>query len=188
MNKPISQRKNPRLKEYDYGSPGFYFVTINTHNREKILSQIASQNAVRAAAYGGPPPFNANDRTIAPPIVMLTRYGEIVRKYIERIDISYNNARVDQYAIMPNHIHLVIQITEPRNGPPWAAARTANLIRMINSLKTLTSKEAGFTLWHRGYFDHIIRTDEDLYNTRRYVKYNASKHLLNQEEGHDTHA
>ena len=185
-------RENPRLKEYDHGTPGYYFVTMNTKKEiGNILSKIVPNPAVRAAAHGGPSPSDYGNAHTDLPIVILTPIGEMVRQYIDNINEVYDNAKVDEYAIMPNHVHLIIQITEPGSGPPWAAARTANLAnltKMMNSLKTLTSKKAGFSLWHRGFYDRVIRTEEDLYNTRRYVKYNASKHFLKQEEGHDTHA
>ena len=34
------KRKQIRLKEYDYSTPGYYFVTICTQNRKEILSKI----------------------------------------------------------------------------------------------------------------------------------------------------
>ncbi len=194
------ERKKPRLKDYDYGTPGYYYVTINTQERNAdILSHIIpvppfknaylQNNAVRAAAHGGPPAPGYGDASIEPPIVVLTPIGEMVRKYIENINFVYENARIDVYTIMPDHVHMIIQITEPGvGGPPWAAARTADLVKMIDSFKTLTAKKAGFTLWHRGYYEHIIRNDEDLYNTRNYITCNASKHYMKYCKGLDTHA
>ncbi len=194
------ERKNPRLKNYDYGTPGYYFVTINTQKRNTdILSHIIlappsqnahlQNNAVRAAAHGGPLAPALGDASIEPPIVILTPIGEMVRKYIENINFVYENARIDMYTIMPDHVHIIIQITEPSSsGPPWAAARTADLVKMMDSFKALTTKNAGFALWHRGYYEHIIRNEEDLYNTRNYIICNASKHYMKYCKGLDTHA
>lgn len=39
-----NKRKKIRLKEYDYSTPGYYFVTICTQNRKEILSKIINSN------------------------------------------------------------------------------------------------------------------------------------------------
>ena len=39
-------RKRIRLPEYDYSSPGAYFVTVCTHDRRCILSRIAVGDGV----------------------------------------------------------------------------------------------------------------------------------------------
>ena len=36
----IPKRKPTRLKDYDYSTPGVYFITVCTHNREHFLSNI----------------------------------------------------------------------------------------------------------------------------------------------------
>ena len=69
---------------------------------------------------------------------------------------------------------------DPGDGPPRAAAPTVALPKIINTLKGLTSKKIGCSLWQRGYYEHIIRNDEDLQNTRQYIRDNPLKWLLNQ--------
>ncbi len=304
-NRP--KRKNPRLREYDYSQPGFYFVTISAAERRiNLFSQLVPVGAatpggphaeapvaastspgsppappvgaatpggphaeapvaastspgsppappvgaatpggphagapvaastspgsppappVGAATLGGPhagapvaastspgsppaPPVGAATPGGPPagaPVAILTPLGSMIREHIEKINTLYGNARVDAYAIMPDHVHLIIQILDPAGGPPReaggppgvaaptaaaasATTKGANVIKILDSLKGITSHKAGRSIWQRSFYDHVIRTDADLYNARRYVKYNASKHLLNQEEGHDTHA
>ncbi len=36
----LPERKNPRLKDFDYSSPGAYFITICANNRRKLFSEI----------------------------------------------------------------------------------------------------------------------------------------------------
>ena len=84
MNLP--QRKPNRLPNFDYSTPGAYFITICTENRKPILSRIVGGGA-----------FDA-------PHTQLTKPGQIVQRYI----LSGNRIRgvtVDKYVIMPNHIH-----------------------------------------------------------------------------------
>ena len=55
----LPKRKASRLPEYDYSTPGAYFVTICTHNRQCILSDII----VGADAPGGPQPRLTDKKT-----------------------------------------------------------------------------------------------------------------------------
>ena len=77
----LPKRKPTRLKGYDYSQNGYYFVTICTHNKKCILSNIVG-----------------DDAHIVP-----SKYGIIVEKYISNI------VGIDKYVIMPNHIHLIIK-------------------------------------------------------------------------------
>ena len=58
----LPKRKSPRLKEYDYSTPGAYFITICTHNRECILGDIVGQG-------------------LAPAEINLSQYGKITERY-----------------------------------------------------------------------------------------------------------
>ena len=71
----LPQRKAIRLPEYDYSTPGAYFVTICTHDRQCILSDII----VGADAPGGPRGENPRPHKIP---------GEIVRRYAFAGDCS----------------------------------------------------------------------------------------------------
>ena len=94
----LPKRKPPRLPEYDYASPGAYFVTICTKDRRCILSDITAGAA---------------------PCLQLTDTGKIVEQYILSTE-RMTGFHVDNYVIMPNHIHMILRID---NGPPPPAAR-----------------------------------------------------------------
>ena len=96
MRKTISKRKNIRLKEYDYSMDGYYFITICIKNRLKILGKIN----VGVALQGDPKSEN----------VILSEKGKVVKKHIENCEKIYDNVRIDDYIIMPNHIHLIIEL------------------------------------------------------------------------------
>ena len=85
----IYNRKTTRLKNYGYSSAGAYFITICSHNKKCIFSNIVGGGALDA------------------PQNKLSNIGKIVEKYI----ISTNNiqgVKIDKYIIMPNHIHLIL--------------------------------------------------------------------------------
>ena len=153
---PQPERKRLRLPDHDYSSPGAYFVTICTKDRRCILSRIT----VGADALGGP-------------ILTLTRTGEIVKKYI----LSSNRVvglSVDQYVIMPNHVHLLLTIT-PAKGPSKAPAPTnAVLPHAIGTLKRFVNAEIGENIWQRGYYEHVIRGEKDYRNIWDYIDRNPA--------------
>ena len=96
MNEP--KRKQIRLSYYDYNSVGAYFVTICTHEKRRILSDVTVGALHEAPAAS----------------VRLTPAGEIVRRVLETLPQRFPDLRIDHSVIMPNHIHLLLRITGER--------------------------------------------------------------------------
>ena len=111
----LPKRKRLRLEQYDYSSPGAYFVTFCTKDRQCILSDIT----VGADALGGPD-------------VNLTDTGRIVEKYILSTD-NIPGIHVDKYVIMPNHVHLLL-LVDAVYGPPRASAPTRLTIDLAKGM------------------------------------------------------
>ena len=102
------------------------------------------------------------------PYTELSEYGQIVEQYLRRIP------GMDQFVIMPNHIHMIISI-DPENGSMWASTPTKPLSSLIRSSKTLTSKAANTSLWQRSYYDHIIRNEADYLRIWQYIDQNPAR-------------
>jgi REP element-mobilizing transposase RayT len=81
-------RKSIRLKKYDYSSPGEYFITICTHNRECILGEIVGDK------------------------MQLSLIGKVVQECWEKIPRHFSNVETDAFIIMPNHVHGIIIIND----------------------------------------------------------------------------
>ncbi len=156
---PYPVRKYHHLKHYDYSQPGFYFVTICAKVRNQNI--FSSLLPVGAADPGGPR-------------LQLTPLGQIVDQLIQGIDCAYPDVHVDQYIIMPDHVHLLIQLTG--DGPPGSAAPTS-LPQVINALKGFTTRTWGKPVWQDDYYDHILRNPQDLSETRSYIVQNPSARL-----------
>ena len=158
----LPKRKSLRLPDYDYSAPGAYFVTICTHDRRCILSDIV----VGADALGGPQ-------------VALTETGKIVEKYL-RSSNSITGLTVDKYVIMPNHIHILFRVDgtcfESNNGPPRASAPTAAMIpNAVGAIKRLTQRELGQMIFQRSYHEHVIRNEADYRQVWEYIDTNPAK-------------
>lgn len=100
----LPKRKRNRLKGYDYGQNGGYFLTLCTYKRKKMLSRIV-------VGEGFPLP---NEDNVFP--AKLTVYGQIVDKYIKLLIERYPEIKIDKYVIMPNHIHILAVVDKGSFG------------------------------------------------------------------------
>ena len=148
----MEKRKPTRLKEYDYSTPGAYFVTICTKDKKHILSNIA-----------------VGEGLCALPKNTLTQTGEIVEESLKYINENIDGITIDKYVIMPNHIHIIIVIenTGGHGGPP--------LQNIINRFKSYTTNRVGRIIWQRSFHDHIIRNREDYLSIWQYIEENPAK-------------
>ena len=153
--KNLPERKKIRLKEYDYSQNGAYFITICTQNKECILSSI--------------PTIEAED--IRP---ILSEYGNIVDTAIKEIEKHYNDITVDNYVIMPNHIHLILVISVPDSGRIISAP---TVMRVIGQMKRIVSKQIGFSIWQKSFIEHIIRDEDDYIRRYKYIENNPYRWL-----------
>ena len=195
----LPKRKSIRLPDYNYSSPGAYFVTICTQNRRRILSAIS----VGAAALGGPsvgadtpggPSVGADapggpsvgaDAPGSPsvgadalggPCLQLTDTGKVVEQHILSAD-RIPGFHVDKYVIMPNHIHMILRIDREAaysdSGPPRAAAPTVS--DAVGALKRLVNRQVGENIWQRSFHEHVIRNENDYLEIWEYIENNPVK-------------
>ena len=136
MKKNLPQRKNIRLKYYDYSTPGLYFVTICIKNRREILGHI-----------------KYND-------IKLTKEGYIARKNIKKI---FEGITIDEYVIMPNHIHMLISLD---------GQNEVTLSRIIKQYKGVVTKQIGYSIWQKLYYEHVIRNEKEYYIVKEYIRNN----------------
>ena len=155
----LPKRKPIRLPDYDYSSPGSYFVTICTKDRRCILSDIS----VGADALGGP-------------CLQLTDTGKVVDQYVLSMERMIG-FRVDKYVVMPNHIHMILSIdseaASPDSGPPRASAPTVS--DAVGALKRLVNRRLGHDIWQRSFHEHVIRNDNDYREIWQYIDANPAK-------------
>ena len=163
------RRKNIRLKGYDYSSNGSYFITICTNVRNRYLSSIS----VGEAALGLP-------------LIELTDIGKIVNDNIRKIGQVYEFADVIKYVIMPDHVHMILFISDLHDemtGRPGAASPTKSVPLIINGLKTISTKQIGYSVWQRSYHDHIIRSEKEFLQIYDYIENNPinwANNIFNQ--------
>ena len=143
-------RKKNRLEGFDYSLPGRYFITFCTKDRKDILGTI---------------PF-VYDLEFAH--IVLSTIGKLTETAILSISSAYPTVSVDKYTIMPDHVHLMLNLSE---GSP-------DISRIINQTKRKASVSAGHSLWQSGFYDHVIRNESDYLETIQYMENNIKKRIL----------
>ena len=172
----LKKRKTPRYQSFDYNSSGVYFITICTQNRRCILSRI-----VGTGVPDCPPSPRSIVGTGVPdcPRPELTKYGQIADNYIKQLNDFYNHLSVEEYVIMPNHIHLLLWVKENKNTLENGQSRTpvptnierANSAcsRFVSTFKRFCNKEYGENIWQARFYDHIIRNRDDYEEHVKYI-------------------
>jgi len=170
----IRWRKSNRLKNFDYSSKGWYFITICTENRHKYFGNVQNQKMI------------------------LNKYGEIANKFWLEIPKHYSSIDIDKFVIMPNHVHGIVIIrgqNKDRNvdmnvGTGHCPVPTMKmninennyglLSKVINGYKNVTTKIIRYKLnnylfhWQRSYYDQIIRNLRSLQKIRNYIESNPA--------------
>jgi REP element-mobilizing transposase RayT len=152
-------RRSIRLKGYDYSQEGTYFITICTYKKQNIFGEIVNKT------------------------MKLNEYGEIANKYWNDIPIHYPNVQLDEYVIMPNHVHGILIVGAYNYTPQQQNEK--NVFRSPS--KTIGAIVRGYKIgvttwfyknttiynvWQRNFYEHIIRDIDDLSRIRKYIKDN----------------
>ena len=155
MSEKLPRRKSPRLKEYDYNDTAVYFITICIQHRKCLLSNVVGTGVLDC------------------PRIELTEYGRIAEKYIKQLNDFYNHISIKDYVIMPNHIHILLFVRE--NGSPRTSTptkQTSFVSHFVSTFKRFCNKEYGENIWQRGFYDHVIRGQEDYEEIAKYIHEN----------------
>lgn len=168
----LPKRKHPRLKNYDYSSNGYYFITFCVENPKVMLSTVELSSVGRGL-----------DPAVAKATVSLTDYGKIVEEEILGVQEKYEIVKIDKYCIMPNHVHLIIAIDDYEVS---AGSRPRPTVPDI--MKIIKSKSArrfnqldntpGRKVYQTSYMDEIIGSVKYYEEVWRYIDENPAKWLI----------
>jgi REP element-mobilizing transposase RayT len=156
-----------RLRGYDYAENGWYFLTLCTFDRRPHFGSIIDRK------------------------MNLFRKGTIVKEEWEKSFQIRKELSLETYVIMPNHLHAIVII----KGASFVETTGRSSLQKINvypkgpATKSVSSFIAGFKsastkrinleennakrpIWQANYYDHIIRSEKELYAIREYIKNN----------------
>ena len=170
-------RKAQRLAGYNYSQDGYYFITFCTHNKNTYLGKIVND----------PEANELGDACKQDIHMLLSIHGITVNDAIKMMDDRYTNLSVETYCIMPNHVHLIIQIKNDSQihelpEPFKFGARSHSMLSTaIGFLKMCSAKQIRISnpaipgVWQRGFHDRIIRNDQEHDLIRKYISTNAKR-------------
>jgi REP element-mobilizing transposase RayT len=158
-----------RLRSWDYSTPWWYYVTVNTKNHFEYFGQISNSK------------------------VLLNEFGLVTKNCWEDIPKHFPIIELDYFIIMPNHLHGIIIINDPGrdvacnvstenkiNQFSKISPKPNSLSVIIRSFKSAVAKnihESGYLSfqWQPRFYDHIIHNGKELYNIRKYIEQNPLK-------------
>jgi len=164
----IHHRRSIRLTGYDYSQCGYYFITVCTQRRQCLFGEIEKGRMI------------------------LNDAGKMIGRWWNELKNKYANIEIDEYVIMPNHCHGIINIVgmvgaDPCVCPEGKGEHTGSPLRgrpiykMVQWFKTMTTNEyirnvkqnhwGPFEgkLWQRNYYEQIVRDEISLQRMREYV-------------------
>ncbi|MGM9664934.1 MAG: transposase [Eubacteriales bacterium] len=104
------------------------------------------------------------------PLVELSQYGKIADKYINQLGNFYEYLSVERYVIMPNHIHIMLFISDGGpSGTPVPTLQNSVVSRFVSTFKRFCNKEYGKNIWQARSYDHVIRNREDYDEHIKYI-------------------
>jgi putative transposase len=127
----------------------------------------------------------------------LSETGIIVHDFWLEIPCHYSNTQLDEFIVMPDHIHGIIILTSISGPKPrsvnvksgnqyWKSYSIGSIINQFKRICTIKTKSIGLDFsWQPRFYDHIIRSDNELNRIRTYIKNNPNN-WLNKE--HDVNS
>lgn len=150
--------ESARLKDWDYSTTGFYFITICVKNRINLFGNIINREMI------------------------LNEYGKIADQEWEQTGIMRENIELYESIIMPDHFHGIIRILLPSGDALPGVSTGENISNIIRGFKSSTTSKInklrntpGIQIWQPRFYDRIIRDERELNNVRNYIIKNPSK-------------
>jgi REP element-mobilizing transposase RayT len=160
------QRRSIRIPGFDYSQPGAYYVTICSYHRQPIFGRIVEGE------------------------VLLSDEGGIVEEEWLMAEMLRSEIRLDEFVIMPNHLHGIVIFNETSthlsvgaHGHAPLPGHEGSLHRPLRTLGSLVARFKGsvtrrarmmvddptYIVWQRNYYEHVIRNEIELNQIRRYI-------------------
>lgn len=150
----LPQRKNIRATFHDY-SGGEYFITICTQDKRRYFGSITDG------------------------IMNFTTLGKYAHDALETLHTHYSYVEVPMFVIMPNHIHAIINIAEPKDKGISIPEIRMILGVVVGGYKQSVTRFARRNNiefgWQKRYHDHIIRGVKDRDLIAAYIETNVQR-------------
>ncbi|MCB2410070.1 transposase [Hymenobacter lucidus] len=157
-----------RLRGYDYGQNGAYFVTICTQHRTRFFGDIVVPDYDWDQAYLSPTPVAA-----------------LVSAAWQQIPQRFPFVLLDAFILMPDHLHGLLLFDKPTEPAPALhyenrfTPQRENLSAVLRGFKAGTAAQARRAslplAWQPRYHDRVVRSPEELDKIRHYILTNPTR-------------
>ncbi len=159
----MESRKRQRLSDFDYTSPGAYFITVCVEDMRCTLGNVLDGRAV------------------------LHETGEIVKQQWDWLFLQYPYLVKDEYVVMPNHFHGIIHIGGNGRDRSLQDSKIKSLSELIGAFKTTSSKKIHLLgqrnfQWQKSFYDRVVRNEDELHLIREYIVNNPLKWTLDSND------
>jgi REP element-mobilizing transposase RayT len=150
-----------RIKNWNYASRGWYFITIATHNRIPLFGYIKDG------------------------VMYLNECGQIVAEEWENSKEIRPYMRFDTYVVMPDHVHFLVQLKHNQHYIPRhfigkvfkrLSRSIPSFVAAIKRICTIRIRvhlhQPHMRIWQANYHDSIPRTPTHVNAVRRYIRNN----------------
>lgn len=150
----LPRRRSTRLRDYDYSQAGLYFVTICTQNRRCLLG------------------------TVVDGAMQLNSVSTTIQKEWERLPERFPGLELDEWVIMPSHLHGILVLPSDAATPP-----ILEIVRTFKAASTTLIRKGGMPsfAWQRGFYDRVIRNERELEAIREYIVQNPLRWALDKD-------
>ena len=147
-------RKDIRLKGYDYSTHGNYFLTIVTKDRENFFGDVVDG------------------------VMALNEAGQMIQRIYDETKRFHEDIVPADMVVMPNHLHCIIGLSA--DGGMGIAQlmryfKSKTTVEYIHGVKQRGWKRFNGTLWQSRYYDHIIRCQPAYEKIKEYIWNNPSR-------------
>ncbi len=155
--------ESTRLPGWDYAQPGWYFVTVCVADRVGMpLGRVMNGTMQWSVA------------------------GSIVAEEWCKTGIVRPNVRLDEWVVMPDHLHGIIVIdggNPPVNLPSWKPGTLGAIINQFKSMCTKRIHAVGVPFaWQPRFYDRVIRHPQELVRVQEYIRANPEQWGREAEE------
>lgn len=162
----LHHRRSIRLPGHDYAAGSTYYITLCTESRQRLFGTIINGRMIPNEA------------------------AHIIRTEWLRSAEIRREIELDEWVIMPEHFHAIVSIRTSRSRKPARATVSEatgptpkSLGALIAGFKGSSAKQLnlwrgtpGQTVWHRNYYEHIVRDAADLARIRSYIRANPENY------------
>lgn len=164
----LPDRRSVRLANVDYSQIGHYFLTVCAAEKRMLFGSMT-------------------DKTVS-----LNSIGKIAQSVWTQIPQHFQGVELGEFVIMPNHMHGIVSITRrARHAVPlpgkdrletFSSPISGSIATMVRSFKAevtrrvrVERRDKAFSVWQRGFYEHVIRDADEYANARRYIVENPKR-------------